>query len=224
VLLDENLRPMIEEWAQEDFQSLVDGFLPGEDTSTWDYEGLYGELGKLLPLPDDVTAEELEERRRDELVGYMAELAGGVYDRLEHLVSPEIMRNAEREWLIRVIDHHWISHLTAIDDVREGIGLRAYGQRDPLVEYKMEAASMFDELLDSIRRDAVRVIYHLTATRPEPVRQPRAARPITTNRDDEGGQQPVKVGKKIGRNDPCPCGKLTPDGKRVLKYKQCHGR
>jgi preprotein translocase subunit SecA len=133
------------------------------------------------------------------------------------------MRQAEREFMIRIIDQHWIMHLTAIDDVREGIGLRAYGQRDPLVEYKVEAASMFDELLDAIRRDAVRVIYHLTP-RVEPVQRPRTPRPMTTNREEEGGQQPVKVAKKVGRNDPCPCGKLTPDGKRIVKFKQCHGR
>ena len=114
-------------------------------------------------------------------------------------------------------------HLTAIDDVREGIGLRAYGQRDPLVEYKVEAASMFDDLLEAIRRDAVRVIYHLTP-RVEPVQRPRTPRPMTTNREEEGGPQPVKVAKKVGRNDPCPCGRLTPDGKRIVKFKQCHGR
>jgi preprotein translocase subunit SecA len=86
----------------------------------------------------------------------------------------------------------------------------------------MEAASMFDELLAAIRHDVVQVIYHLTP-RVEPVQQPRP-RPMTTNMEEENGQQPVKVAKKVGRNDPCPCGKLTPDGKRVVKYKQCHGR
>jgi preprotein translocase subunit SecA len=223
VLLDDNLRPMIEEWGTEEIRSLVDGHLMGEDTSAWDYDGLYAELGKLMPLPEDVTVESLEEQRREDLSDYIIEVANGIYERLSGVLPPEVMRNAEREFMIRVIDHHWINHLTAIDDVREGIGLRAYGQRDPLVEYKMEAASMFDELLATIRHDVVQVIYHLTP-RVEPVQRPRTQRAITTNREEESAQQPVKAGKKVGRNDPCPCGKLAPDGKRILKFKQCHGR
>jgi len=214
---------MIESWGTEEVQSLIDAYLVGEDTSAWDYDSLYGELGKLMPLPEDVTVEALEEQRRDDLGEYVGEILNSIYERLANLLPAEVMRNVEREWMIRVIDHHWISHLTAIDDVREGIGLRAYGQRDPLVEYKMEAASMFDELLATIRHDVVQVIYHLTP-RVEPVQRPINPRPMTTNREDEAGQQPVKVAKKVGRNDPCPCGKLTPDGKRVVKFKQCHGR
>jgi preprotein translocase subunit SecA len=100
--------------------------------------------------------------------------------------------------------------------------LRAYGQRDPLVEYKVEAASMFDALLDTIRHDVVYAIYHVTL-REEPVRRPRQ---MTLNREEDGangGKQPVKVTKTPGRNDPCPCGKTTADGRRV-KFKKCHGR
>src|SRR5262249_25898671 len=137
-------------------------YLPGEDTANWDYEGLLTEVRKLFPLPEDVVADDLEEQRRDEVVEYVADRARGIYERLEGLVTPDVMRAAERQYMIHIIDQHWIMHLTAIDDVREGIGLRAYGQRDPLVEYKVEAASMFDDLLDSIRRDVVRVVYHLT--------------------------------------------------------------
>jgi preprotein translocase subunit SecA len=222
ILKDENLRPMIEAWATEEINSLVATHLAGEDTHAWDYDALYLDFGRLIPLPEDVTADTLAEYGREELPELITELMTTIYERLTNLLPPEIMRNVEREWMIRVIDHHWINHLTAIDDVREGIGLRAYGQRDPLVEYKMEAASMFDELLAAIRHDVVQVIYHLTP-RVEPVQQQRP-RPMTTNREEENGQQPVKVAKKVGRNDPCPCGKLTPDGKRVVKYKQCHGR
>jgi preprotein translocase subunit SecA len=213
VLSEENLRPMIEEWVAEEIRGLVDAYLPGEDTSAWDYDGLLGELRKLLPLPDSVTVDGLEEHPRDELVDYLGEVAAEVYDRREVQFTPELMRFLERQWMLHVIDRLWIQHLTAIDDVREGIGLRAYGQRDPLVEYKVEAASMFDDLLETIRHDVVYAIYHI-APRLEPVRR---STPTTTNREEEGGKQPVKAGKKVGRNDPCPCG----SGR---KFKKCHGR
>ena len=213
VLSEENLRPMIEEWAEEELQLMIATHLPGEDTSAWDYDALLEALHRLFPVPDTITAEDLEERRREELVEYLAEVSSDIYDSLEQKVSPEQMRLFERQWMIHVIDQRWIQHLTAIDDVREGIGLRAYGQRDPLVEYKVEAASMFDDLLETIRHDVVYVIYHVTP-RVEPVRRPQA---IVTNREEEGGKQPVKAGKKIGRNEPCHCG----SGR---KFKKCHGR
>jgi len=213
ILSQENLRPMIEEWVAEETAGLVAAYLPGEDTSAWDYEGLHGELRKLFPLPDSVTVEELEARHGEELLEYLQEVAAETYDAREQQFSPELMRILEQQWMIHVIDRLWIQHLTAIDDIREGINLRAYGQRDPLVEYKVEAASMFDDLLDTIRHDVVYAIYHVVP-RLEPVRRPP---PQTTNREEEGGKQPVKAGKKIGRNEPCYCG----SGR---KFKKCHGR
>jgi preprotein translocase subunit SecA len=219
VLLDDNLRPMIQEWTSEEIRSLIDAYLPGEDTATWDHEGLFNELRKLLPLPETVTVEDLEEQRRDELQGYVEGIASEIYDGLEAKLTERTLRSFEQQWMIHVIDQRWINHLTGIDDVREGIGLRAYGQRDPLVEYKVEAASMFDELLDTIRHDVVYAIYHVTL-REEPVRRPRQ---MTLNRDEDDGKQPVRAAKTPGRNDPCPCGKTTADG-RPVKYKKCHGR
>jgi preprotein translocase subunit SecA len=213
ILSQENLRPMIEEWVAEEVAGLVAAYLPGEDTSAWDYEGLHAELRKLFPLPEDVTVEELEEHRGEELLEYLQETAAGIYDTREQQFSPSLMRILEQQWMIHVIDRLWIQHLTGIDDVREGIGLRAYGQRDPLVEYKVEAASMFDDLLETIRHDVVYAIYHVVP-RLEPVRRPQA---MTTNLDEESGKQPVKAGKKPGRNEPCYCG----SGR---KYKKCHGR
>jgi preprotein translocase subunit SecA len=213
VLSEERLRPMIEEWVAEEIASLVAAFLPGEDSSAWDYDGLYTELRKLLPLPDSITEEDLEARRGDELLEYLQEVAAEIYDAREQQFSTELMRILEQQWMIHVIDRLWIQHLTAIDDVREGINLRAYGQRDPLVEYKVEAASMFDDLLETIRHDVVYAIYHVVP-RLEPVRRPQ---PTTTTREEEGGTQPVRAGKKIGRNEPCHCG----SGR---KFKKCHGR
>ena len=141
------------------------------------------------------------------------ELAVAAYDERDRRFGAEAMRHIERIWMLSVIDRLWIQHLTAIDDVREGIGLRAYGQRDPLIEYKVEAADMFDNLLAAIHHDVVYAIYHVEL-RQEPARRPQQ---MMTNRDEEGGKQPVRAGKKVGRNDPCPCG----SGR---KYKKCHGR
>jgi preprotein translocase subunit SecA len=213
ILSQENLRPMIEEWVAEEVAGLVAAYLPGEDTSAWDYEGLHAELRKLFPLPDDVTVEELEEHRGEELLEFLQDTAATIYDNREQQFTPGLMRILEQQWMIHVIDRLWIQHLTGIDDVREGIGLRAYGQRDPLVEYKVEAASMFDDLLETIRHDVVYAIYHVVP-RLEPVRRPQA---MTTNLDEESGKQPVKAGKKPGRNEPCYCG----SGR---KFKKCHGR
>ena len=213
VLSEESLRPMIEDWTAEELQGMLATHLPGEDTANWDYDALLEDLHRLLPVPESVTVEELEARRGEELLEYLQEVASDLYDTREQQFSSQVMRLLERQWMIHVIDQRWIQHLTAIDDVREGIGLRAYGQRDPLVEYKVEAASMFDDLLDTIRHDVVYAIYHVVP-RLEPVRRPQAQ---ITNREEEGGKQPVKAGKKIGRNEPCHCG----SGR---KFKKCHGR
>jgi len=137
----------------------------------------------------------------------------------------------ERLVLLRVIDSLWVEHLTAVDDMRRGIGLRAYSQRDPLNEFKVEAYRMFDELKTTIRHDITHTVFRVTLTR-EPVQQ-RQARPMMESRPDVtgagpaaaaatavtaggNGSQPAKAGPKLGRNDPCWCG----SGK---KYKRCHG-
>ena len=127
------------------------------------------------------------------------------------------MRFVERAWTLQIIDKLWIQHLTAIDDLREGIGLRAYGQRDPLVEYKREAHEMWESLLALIHHDAVYTIFHVAPRTEQPVARPR---PAFTNREGENGavRKPRQAaGQKVGRNDPCPCG----SGR---KYKKCHGR
>jgi preprotein translocase subunit SecA len=117
--------------------------------------------------------------------------------------------------VLQVIDRLWVDHLTAIDDLRQGIGLRAYGQRDPLVEYKNEAFNMFQGLLAAIRHDVSHLIFRAEITREPPRPQPQA---MHTNREEtESAREPVRAGRKLGRNDPCWCG----SGK---KYKRCHGK
>ena len=213
VLAEENLRPMIEEWVGEELASLVATHLAGDQPDSWEYDALYAALRQLLPLPESLTVDDLKAYGRDELIEALTTLAEEAYDERERRFGAEVMRFLERAWLLSVIDRLWIQHLTAIDDVREGINLRAYGQRDPLIEYKVEAADMFDNLLAEIHHDVVYAIYHVVP-RQEPVRRPQQ---MVTNRDQEDGPQPVRAAKKVGRNDVCPCG----SGR---KYKKCHGR
>jgi preprotein translocase subunit SecA len=218
VLAEENLRPMIEDWIGDEMERLVDTYLPAQSTDEWDHEGLYNQLRQMLPPSVLPAPEDLEEAGREGLAEQLAEIARAHYAEREARFGSQPMRALERWLTLSTIDQLWIQHLTAIDDVREGIGLRAYGQRDPLIEYKREAADMFDTLMAAIRNNVVYRIFHYDIqTQPAPQPQQRE-RPMQTNRDDEeGAKKPVKAGAKPGRNDPCHCG----SGR---KFKKCHGR
>jgi preprotein translocase subunit SecA len=164
------------------------------------------------------------------------ELGEAAYDHKEQELGHEQMRLLERIWMLNVMDRLWIQHLTAIDDLREGIGLRAYGQRDPLIEYKVEAARMFDELQANVRADVVNAIYHLQMRQQAPPPPPpteAAFRGSDGRASGSNGAQEAperarasasagaaavgaRVAVKVGRNEPCPCG----SGK---KFKKCHG-
>ncbi len=217
VLAQENLRPLIEEWIGDEMERLVTTYLPPQATDEWDHDGLYNQLRQMLPPAVLPAPEEIEETPREELAEQLTEIATGVYAEREAKFGSEPMRALERWLMLSTIDQLWIQHLTAIDDVREGIGLRAYGQRDPLIEYKVEAANMFDNLMAAIRNNVIYRIYHYDI-QVQPPAPARRQQPMVTNRDDdEGGRKPVRAGAKTGRNDPCPCG----SGR---KYKKCHGR
>jgi preprotein translocase subunit SecA len=137
------------------------------------------------------------------------------YEEVEGRFGPETMRTVERHILLAVIDRLWVEHLTAMDDLREGVGLQAYGQRDPLVVYKTEGFRMFSRLQENIQHDLVHTIYRVQPVVAEqPVRTRVTDENLTTNRD-ESSNGPVRK-KKIGPNDKCFCG----SGK---KYKFCHG-
>jgi preprotein translocase subunit SecA len=213
VLSEDNLREMIADWVDQEIAQLVAAYRSDEGPDGWDVQALWQAFATIVPAAGGVTPEELEQLSRAELETRLLEVAEAVYDEKEEQLGAETMRHVERWVLLRVTDSLWIQHLTAIDDLREGIGLRAYGQRDPLVEYKVEAANMFEGLLATIRHDVTHTIYHVTVVR----EQPRPAQRMVTNREDEDVRQPVRAGKKVGRNDPCPCG----SGK---KFKKCCGR
>jgi preprotein translocase subunit SecA len=207
-----------------------------DDQTEWNRDGLRALLSGMIPTLTPAELEVIEQTRdADSLADELVALAEAHYQRKRDELGEQTMSSLERIVLVRVIDGLWVEHLTAVDDMRRGIGLRAYSQRDPLNEFKVEAYRMFDELKTMIRRDVARTIYRVTVTR-QPATAP-ATRMIESRPDVNGsgsatasaaagvvaaagaaarGRQPVRAGTKIGRNDPCFCG----SGK---KYKRCHG-
>ncbi len=213
VLSDEDLRSIILKMADEVVDELVTMHTVGNDTADWDLETLANSITALMPTPPEFSPDSLAPLSRDELNEYLKSIANWAYETREVELGADMMRQAEKLVLLNVIDRNWVGHLTAIDELRQGIGLRAYGQRDPLVEYKSEAFKMFQGLLAGIRQEVVHAIFHV-ALQPAPA--PRRNRRLSTNASENGGARST-LGKKIGRNQPCPCG----SGK---KYKRCHGR
>jgi len=210
ILSESNLRPIIMDMVRDEIRSLVATHTAIELDSGWDVEGLYRAVRAIMPLPPTLNAQDWQIKSHDEIEAYLLDLAEATYDAKERHLGADVMRRVERLVMLRVVDTLWVNHLTALDELREGIGLRAYGQRDPLVEYKREAHDMFATLTAAIRHDIVHNIYFL-----ELVSQPtrRVMRAMRAGESRQSAPQHT-AGKKVGRNDPCPCG----SGK---KYKNC---
>jgi preprotein translocase subunit SecA len=188
-----------------------------------------------LLVDSKLQSEEFEELGKDGLNEKVLNEAKNFYIKKEEMISSELMGRLERYAVLSVIDHKWKEHLREMDDLKEGIGLRAYGQKDPLIEYKGEAFKLFVTLLDEIRNDVVSFVFkffpqaadEVQNRRRQPARRMTVTKQDTTNiglsstqqhePQEAGKLQPVQVDDKIGRNDPCPCG----SGK---KYKNCHGK
>jgi preprotein translocase subunit SecA len=172
-------------------------------------------------LPPDFSPARWENKKRSEIEADAIALALQAYEAKEKEIGEELMRGAEKQLMLMAVDSRWVRHLTDLDRLREGIGLRALAQQDPVVAYKREAFEMYSEMIDAIRSDTVRAVFSL-ALQPQAQAQQTPlfapiARNIRTNRDGgDGKPQTVrKSGQQLGRNDPCWCG----SGK---KYKNCH--
>lgn len=184
----------------------------------WDLEGLLQAVYTTLLPVDAISLEDFERANHKELKELILKKALELYQSKENEIGAEHLRQFERLVMLRTIDVKWMDHLEAMDELKEGIGLRAYGQNDPLIAYKIEAYQMFKEMRDSINEEVVRTLAKVQITSEEKVIQRPKIRNISTNLNEDGSpavQQRV-VGKKVGRNDPCPCG----SGK---KYKKCCG-
>lgn len=215
VLTGTNLKKNIMEMIEAIVERAVNNYAPeGVHPEEWDLQGLL-EYSEQHFLPSaNLVAEDLEGMGRKELQSFLNERAKGIYAAREAEIGEEMMRGIERVVMLRIVDEKWMDHLDAMDQLREGIGLRAYGQKDPLVEYKLEGYEMFQNMVDSIQEEVVRYIYRVNVVQPEQKQQ----RTLVENRSgEEGTKQPVRKENKVGRNSPCPCG----SGK---KYKKCCGR
>ncbi len=168
--------------------------------------------------PEDLqyTPDECDDLSSDRIKNLLQDLAHERYELKEQEMTSPIMREVERMILLRNVDQKWMDHIDAMQELRNGIGLRAYGQHDPVIEYKREGFDMFDAMIDAIREDTVRTIYTVRLQRMEPPKREQVAKETAAVGADDGSltKQPVKAGQKVGMNDPCPCG----SGK---KYKKC---
>ena len=217
VLDGENMRDSIFKMIYDTVDGTVDMCISDDaDSAEWDLEELNRLLIPVVPLRP-VTAEEVKNLKKSDLKQKLKESAVKLYEEKEtEFPQEEQIRELERVILLKVIDQKWMDHIDDMDQLRQGIGLQAYGQRDPKVEYKMAAYDMFNEMIASIQQDTVRLLYHVRIE--QKVEREQVAKVTGTNKDDSVMKKPAqRAEKKIYPNDPCPCG----SGK---KYKQCCGR
>ena len=218
VLDGENMRELIMKMLNDIVEGAVDMSISDEQTpENWGFKELNDLLLPIIPLKPIELTEEIKKMNKDEFKHMLKELATKFYESKEaEFPDAEQVREIERVVLLKVIDNKWMSHIDDMDQLREGIGLQAYGNRDPLVEYKMNAYEMFDDMTAAIREDTIRILCHIRVE--EKVEREPAAKVTGTNRDDSAARAPQRrQTQKIYPNDPCPCG----SGK---KYKQCCGR
>ena len=218
VLDGENMRELIMKMLNDIVEGAVDMSISDEQTpENWGFKELNDLLLPIIPLKPIELTDEISRMSKDEFKHMLKELATKFYESKEaEFPDAEQVREIERVVLLKVIDNKWMSHIDDMDQLREGIGLQAYGNRDPLVEYKMNAYEMFDDMTAAIREDTIRILCHIRVE--EKVEREPAAKVTGTNRDDSAARAPQRrQTQKIYPNDPCPCG----SGK---KYKQCCGR
>ena len=226
VLAGENIREDVQDMIKEVITSFVDTYCPADQyPEEWDYSGLVEALQgqfalNILEAHND-SMDHLKDLGRDALLEELRANLAQAYERKEQELSSDLMRYLEKLMLLQVIDHHWKDHLLGMDHLRDGIGLRGYGQKDPLIEYKREGFDMFSSMMDRIKSDVLDRLFRVQAVKgEEPPPPPVAAPPprMILNRGEEPAASPTvqRQADKVGRNDPCPCG----SGK---KYKKCHG-
>ena len=215
VLDGESMRDSIFKMITDIVDNTVDMCISDDqDTSEWNLQELNGLLIPIIPLPKIEISQKM---KKNELKQMLKEQAVKLYEMKEaEFPEPEQIRELERVILLKVIDRKWMDHMDDMDQLRQGIGLQAYGQKDPLVEYKMSAYEMFDAMSAAIQEDTLKLLYHVSME--QKVEREEVAKVTGTNKDDSVQNAPQKrEEKKIYPNDPCPCG----SGK---KYKQCCGR
>ncbi|HBX75273.1 MAG TPA: preprotein translocase subunit SecA [Acidaminococcaceae bacterium] len=225
VLDQEDLRSTVMEFTHKIVDRAMTMYCPPEAYSEdWDLKNMVRYCEEFFAPYGELKEEHLADMSREEIGEYLHKLADDIYASREEEISPEIMRELENLVMLKVVDNHWMEHLDAMDMLREGVGLRAYGQKDPLVEYKFEAFDMFEAMIEAIEDDVVKYMYRVNVvSQPmmemdDPLENATMNNPTVDTPEEEAVKQPVvNNGPEIGRNDPCPCG----SGK---KYKNCCGK
>ncbi len=219
LLMGEDLRPQVMEMLAQVISGLVQMHTDARIPEEWDLKGLLAFAEQIFLPPGLLKTEDLAGEEDPEAIkNLLYERAVALYEEKEKEIGRERMRVLERYVMLNTIDRFWMEHLQNMDDLREGIGLRAYAQQDPLVVYKIESYQMFQGLLETIREEVIRFLFKVQITE-EKARPRRRVQNLVTNRGESGAVEVTqrKVGKKVGRNEPCPCG----SGK---KYKKCCGK
>ena len=218
VLNGESMRDAIYKMITDTVENVVDSLIgDDQDKADWDLIGLNESLLRTIPLKP-ITPERIEDKKnKNELKHMLKEEAVKLYELKEaEFPNPEMLRELERVFLLKVIDRKWMDHIDDMDQLRQGIGLQAFAQRDPLVEYKLSGYEMFSAMTASIQEETVRILMHVRVE--EKAEREQVAKVTGTNKDTSMANAPKKrEAAKVYPNDPCPCG----SGK---KYKQCCGR
>ncbi|MBC7319476.1 preprotein translocase subunit SecA [bacterium] len=211
ILTKDNLKESVLSVMNDYLLEIAETYIPKNRRDMWDLEGFASEVKNTFNITLDV--ESIKESSYDEIISLCRDKINSRYEEKEREIGSELLRQAEKFIMLRVVDTHWIEHLENMDFLKEGMVLRAYGQRDPLIEYKKEAYEIFQDMLSSIRRDISRFLMRLEL---KPERMEHKPVAVVSRTSSDSVKKPIKT-KKIGRNDPCPCG----SGK---KYKYCCGR
>ncbi|MBE6546022.1 MAG: preprotein translocase subunit SecA [Ruminococcaceae bacterium] len=223
VLQGEDISATVQKMIAATLQETVETHLHGDEPALWDFTGLREAYKGLLTTPEDFhyEEEELKHLKVETVVDELTERAMALYREKETMVGEERFREIERSVLLQNVDRNWMEHIDAMEDLKDSIRLQSYAQRDPVNEYRLQGADMFDAMVDDIRERTVRMILSVTVKTPE-VKRVQLAKPLTEGFEDADGKKPKKITvvkrsePSIGRNDLCPCG----SGK---KYKKCCG-
>ncbi|MFC1993004.1 preprotein translocase subunit SecA [Chloroflexota bacterium] len=215
ILSGADLKANIISMVGQEIQAMLAAHI-GDGRGDEDVEGFINDVSTVFPLPPTLDADALSQMRPKQIEDKLTELTEVLYKEREKELGSDNMRVLERLVMLRTMDSLWVEHLTAMENMRQGIGLQAVGQRDPLVAYKREGHNLFQDLLSNIQHDVVHTIYHVGIMRREAPQRTTVMSQVAGDRSDTK-QQRKAGGRKIGRNDPCSCG----SGK---KYKHCCGR
>ncbi|MFH1140655.1 MAG: preprotein translocase subunit SecA, partial [Chloroflexota bacterium] len=231
ILSGADLKANVQDMMHRELQALVGKYTGERDRQEWNLDSLEADILTIMPIPPELGKEELAGLEPVEIQDALLAHADALYEQREKELGADLMRTLERAVMLRVIDSLWLEHLTVMQNLRESIGLEAYGQRDPLVMYKRKAHEMFDELLTNVQHDSVHTIFHVLpvqdgAAAPAGATHRQATKAAATSAVSRpsvmasvlgSGRSAASNGaRKVGRNEPCPCG----SGK---KYKRCHG-